>query len=231
MRVLILTPLLMIAASATAGLVPDNLIYRQPPSPGPGFVSSTRPGGALLHPDARTADSLLIPIPARVYRIDWWGGDEVEPLFAPPLWNIESFNIRIYGDFAPDTPMTLLAEHNVGIDDLDIVETGGTAGEFGGPEFRFSFRSDTELFDGLAMWISIAAEYVAPPSADRPAFVWSGSSEFDNFLAQDRFDGEGFGLVFGERTNAAYALYGFVPAPGAASLLALAGITASRRQR
>jgi hypothetical protein len=221
----------MLSGAAFAGGVPDTLLYQQLPTPGAAFISSAQPGGDFTFDDVRTADNFIIPIPARVYRIDWWGGDHLSSGAFPPLWNITAFNIRVYQDFVPDEPVTLLFERTVDIDDIEVTPTGNPTGEFGSPEFRFSFRSDTILFDNPAMWISIAAEYFVPPEADFSSFAWSGASEFDPFLAQDVFDGTGFQLVTGPRTNAAFAIYGQVPAPGAFMVLGLAGLTAVRRKR
>ncbi len=222
---------LMLSGAGFAGVVPDTLLYQQLPAPGAAFISSAQPGGAFTFDDVRTADNFIIPIPARVYRIDWWGGDHLSSGAFPPLWNITAFNIRVYEDFVPDEPANLLFEQTVDIADLEITPTGNTTGEFGSPEFRFSFRSDTILFDTPAMWISIAAEYFLPPDVDFSSFAWSGSSGFDPFLAQDVFDGTGFHLATGPRTNAAFAIYGQVPAPGVFALMSLAGIAVARRKR
>lgn len=53
----------------------------------------------------------------------------------------------------------------------------------------------------------------------------------DDLIAQDTFNGQGFQLATLSRRNAAYALYGAVPAPGAAALLGLAGAMGMRRKR
>jgi hypothetical protein len=224
---------LLAACAASAG-VPNDLLYIQNPAPGPAFISSTGPGGDFTFDDRRRADTLApefgLPLPARVYRIDWWGGDESN-FPATPLENIASFNIRAYSDFPPSAPATVIFDQTVDITELTITATGNTVGILGAPEFRFSFESDTQLFGANAYWISIAANYINAPGFTSESFQWSGSIEGDALIAQDTFDGAGFQVVSLARTSAAYALYGAIPTPGAASLLALAGIAASRRRR
>lgn len=224
---------LPLASLALAG-APNDLLYIQNPAQGAAFISSTGPGGAFTFDDRRRADTIApdfgLPLPARVYRIDWWGGDESD-FPATPLANIASFNIRAYSDFPPSAPATVIFDQTVSVSDLTITATGSTVGLLGAPEFRFSFESDTQLFGSNAQWISIAANYINPPDALSESFQWSGSIEGDSLIAQDVFDGAGFQVVSLARTNAAYALYGAVPTPGAASLLALAGLAAARRRR
>ena len=224
---------LLAPASAYAG-TPNDLLYIQNPAPGPAFISSTGPGGAYTFDDRRRADTIApnfgLPLPARVHRIDWWGGDETD-FPSNPLANIASFNIRAYSDFPPSAPATVIFDRTIDIADLTIAATGGTVGLLGAPEFRFSFESDTRLFGSNAYWISIAANYITPPDALAESFQWSGSIEGDALIAQDVFDGAGFQVVSLARTSAAYALYGAIPTPGAASLLAIAGIASTRRRR
>lgn len=236
MRLILCAASVLIASSSFAG-VPNDLLYMQAPAAGAAFISSTGPGGDFTFDDRRRADNIGpdtggLPLAARVFRIDWWGGDESN---APsiPLSNIASFNIRAYdSNGTGGAPGNILFDRAVNISATNPTATGGTVGLLGAPEFYFSYVSNTgPLFFANASWISIAANYNAPPGFTAESFQWSGSLMGDDLIAQDTFNGQGFQLATLSRRNAAFALYGAVPTPGAAALLGLAGAMGMRRRR
>jgi hypothetical protein len=227
--------LTLVSTIAHAGVNP-RVLYSQTPSSGTAHVSSTGVGGVPFD-DVRTADSFANDGDWAIFSVVWWGGDQTN---APPtpLSNIESFEITFYNptSFNNPTPGTVIHTETVTLGATGAAATGNTVGEQGAPEFRFEHAFDAPIFvlfnQVPPVWISIAANYVNPPGAADESFLWSGSWEGDDLLAQDSFDGAGYQLVNPQRPNAAFEIRGvLIPSPGAASLLALAGLAGSRRRR
>lgn len=236
MRLILCSASVLLASSSFAG-VPNDLLYMQAPAAGAAFISSTGPGGDFTFDDRRRADNIApefggLPLPAQVYRIEWWGGDESN---APsvPLSNIASFNIRAYdSNGVGGAPGNILFDRTVDISVTNPTAIGSTVGLLGAPAFSFSYVSDDgPLFFANASWISIAANYNSPPGFTAESFQWAGSLMGDDLIAQDTFNGMGFQLATLSRRNAAYALYGVVPTPGTAALLGVAGVMMGSRRR
>ncbi len=215
------------ASAAVAGGIPDALIYAQNPLAIRGYESSVFPGAAS--PTVRIADSvnggLGLPLPSRVYRIDWWGGVSQAPGF--DLSNIESFNIRGYTLFGGN----VFYEDTIGVESLDVAFESVTGGAPALPIYRFSYQSNQgRFFYGAELgYISIAANY-ADGSFGAERFLWAQSAEGDLELLSSENGGEFFPLTV-QNPNVAYALYGAVPTPGAFAVLGLAGLMNSRRRR
>jgi MYXO-CTERM domain-containing protein len=218
---------LLATSAAVAGGIPDSLIYGQNPLAQRGYESSVFPGAAS--PSVRIADSvnggLGLPLPSRVFRIDWWGGASQDPGF--DLSNIESFNIRAYSLFGGG----IFYEDTIAVGALDVELEFENAGSSAPAIYRYSYQSNQgRLFNGGELeYISIAANY-ADGSFGAARFLWAQSSEGDIELLSSENGGEFLPLTV-QNPNVAYALYGAIPTPGAFALLGLAGLTAARRRR
>ncbi len=216
----------MLAPCALAG-VPNTLLYAQNPVPFAGYVSSVFPEPDF--PSQRIAETIAPPfglvLPARVYRIDWWGGVNSGP--GLDLSNIESFNIVVASQFNGD----ILMNETISIDDLGVTLEFDNLGSPDPAIHRFSYRinENPPLFNAEAGIISIAANYV-DDVVGQQRFVWALSGEGDDELFVNQ-EGSGYIPLPSGTPNVAYALYGFVPAPGAFAVLGLAGLTAARRRR
>ncbi len=123
------------------------------------------------------------------------------------------------------------------IGDTNATLTGNTVGEEGAPEFRFEHTLAAPVNFSPTVhpkyWIIFANFQngnLIPPELNE-SFLWSASSEGDDLLAQDNYDGAGFTFVDGPPTNAAFEFYGQVPAPGPIALLGLASFSMLRRRR
>lgn len=217
----------LLAAPAALAGAPDTLLYAQTPLPFRGYESSVVTSAAF--PSQRMVETIAPPfglvLPALVYRIDWWGGVDSGNGF--DLSNIESFDITALELFSGD----VLLNRTVSIDELNPTLEFGNEGSPDPAIYRFSYSVDSfpALFGSNAGMLSIAANYV-DGAAGRPRFLWAISGEGDGELF---FSGNG-GSVIPFQTanpNVAYALYGALPTPGAASLLALAGVAGTRRRR
>lgn len=215
------------AAPAALAGVPDTLLYAQNPLAFRGYESSVVTGTAL--PTQRMAETISPPfgliLPARVFRIDWWGGVDSGTGF--DLTNIASFDITVLEMFSGN----VLLNETVSINDLNPTLEFDNSGSPDPAIYRFSYGVDEfpALFGSNAGLLSIAANYV-DGAVGQPRFLWAISGEGDDELL---FSVNGGSLVPfpTANPNVAYALYGFVPTPGAASLLALTGLAASRRRR
>ena len=211
------------SVGAFAGSPYNDLLYGQAPGSGGGVQSSATDYGFLAERHAEAVPFPGLPLPARVYRIDWWGGSVLSS--AGALDNIESFNIRAYDMFNN----SVLFDEDISAGSLVVEATGMTVGPQNSTMYSYSLRSDTTLFFGATVgMISIAANYTNTPGAGQPYFLWAGSFEGDAEMFRDGFDGQGFTPTPG---NLAFALYGAIPAPGAAALLCVGGVMGSRRRR
>ncbi len=217
---------LLVAPCALAG-VPNTLLYAQNPVPTAGYVSSVFPEPDF--PSQRIAETIARPfgliLPARVYRIDWWGGVNSGPGF--DLSNIESFNITVATKFNGQ----ILMNETISIDDLDVTLEFDNLGSPDPAIHRFSYRinQNPPLFGSDAAILSIAANYV-DDVVGQQRFLWALSDQGDDDLFVN-IEGSGYAPLNSGTPNVAYALYGFAPSPGAFALLGLAGITAARRRR
>ncbi len=216
------------APAVLAGAIPDSLIYGQSPVAfETGFESSVAASAAF--PSQRVADTIGtgfgLPLPSRVFRIDWWGGvDNIIPGF--DLSNIESFSVRAYSLFDDE----IFYEETFAMSDLDVELEFDNLGTPAPPVFRFSYQSNQGLLFYAAEtgYISIAANYV-DGGVGQPRFLWAPSVDGDDELFTVE-NGVFFPLA-AQFPNTAYALYGAVPTPGAFALLGLAGLAAARRRR
>lgn len=217
---------LLAAPGALAG-VPNTLLYAQNPVPAAGYVSSVFPEPDF--PSQRIAETIAPPfglvLPARVYRIDWWGGVNSGDGF--DISNIESFNIVVASQFNGD----ILMNETISVDDITSSLEFDNVGSPDPAIYRFSYRitENPPLFGSEAGIISIAANY-ADDVAGQQRFLWALSGEGDDELFVN-IENSGYTPLQSGTPNVAYALYGFVPTPGAAALLGIAGVAASRRRR
>ncbi|MGP1310840.1 MAG: hypothetical protein ACTS27_11640 [Phycisphaerales bacterium] len=159
-RSLMLFSLAICTSLASAGATPQ-VLYRQSPAQGDAFVSSTALGGFPFD-DLRTADSFMNDGDWALTSVAWWGGDETNSP-APPLANIQSFEITLYNpaSFSDPTPGSVIHSETVTLAATNPVATGETVGSGGAPEFRFehAFESPVLLFFDQThpVWLSISA--------------------------------------------------------------------------
>lgn len=218
------TTALAIAASTAA----HAALYSQP---------SDRPAQPSFYSDAvsgqffsqRMADNFTLDAAGSATALRWWGGSQNFQF--PDTNNMASYTVVIYASSAasggPDTA-SILFQRTVDAESagFDYTATGASLIN-GGIEYQYTLNLDAPLAlaAGTQYWISVGATLVNP-GAD--AWVWSGSTAGDLVNATDFFTGSGYTVFDPTFNDLAFEI---IPAPGAASLLALAGLTAARRRR
>lgn len=210
-----------VAATANAAL------YSQP---------SDRPDQPSFYSDAvpdqffsqRMADNFTLAAAGNATALRWWGGSQ-NFQFADTV-NMATYTVVVYasdGSGAPDTNNILFQQTvDSETNGFDQTATGDT--NFGGGivyQYTLDLDAPLNLDAGVQYWISVGATLVNP-NAD--AWVWAGSNTGDLVNATDFFDGGGY-TVFNPTFND--LAFEIVPAPGATTLLAFAGIAAARRRR
>lgn len=223
------------ALAATSGVVvADDLVYSQPQVPGaPAGISLTEGGNDFGFADRRRADNFTLGLPSDVDFIRFWGGTESDFFGADNISNVESFNIRIFDDNA-GVPGSIIFEDNISLAATNPTLTGETVGFLNASMYRFEapLSATVSLAANTPYWVSVAADVINPVGLNFEGWQWAASDIGDDVLAQRNFDGAGYFVNPNSPRDAAFEFEGvIIPSPGAAGVLALAGLATLRRRR
>lgn len=216
---------LIVAAAAIAPASASIYLQASDRPDQPSFFSDAVAGQFFSQ---RMADNFTLDSDAEATAIRWWGGSQNFQF--EDIVNMISYTVVIYtsDDLGePDTANIIYQSTNgLGSADLSTVATGASLLN-GGIEYQYtlSLEGPLALAADTQYWISVGAT-LALPGGD--AWVWSGSSTGDLVNASDFFNASGYTVFDPTFNDLAFEI---IPAPGATTLLAMAGLTAVRRRR
>jgi hypothetical protein len=215
--------LLAVALCAFAGsAMGGNPVVSQPPDiGGGGFFSDGVPGQFY---DQLIGDNFTLGSATGVSGITWWGGSEFFDF--PDLTNMQSFQLQIYAD-AGGLPGASLLSLSVATALTNPTIVG--VGINGENVYRQEVSFGTLNLGPGNYHLSIGATLV---NGFGDAWVWNSSvAGFgDSFSARFNPDSTGPWQNVAGLGDLAFEINA-IPAPGAASMLGLAGIAALRRRR
>lgn len=193
------------------------VVYSQAPTSADGYFSDAVAGQFYSQ---MIADNFTLTNNTVVSGVNWWGSSE--NFVDSDYTNFFSFSVMIM-----DGNFDLVFAQTFSTGDTNPVATG-VVNVAGGEQFFQSVKFDQtfELTGNTEYWIAIGTTN-SDPEGD--AWVWS-SAAGDGILASDDFDGAGFLVSTGLSDDVAFEIQA-IPTPGAASLLALAGLVTLRRRR
>lgn len=208
-----------------------DLLFSQPRQPGGvAGISLTTGGNVFSFANRRLADNFSASSGITIESVRWWGGSETSA--GDSLANLAGFEIEIYADNA-GLPGAPVFTESVSLGAAGATQIPGeTQGILGAAMYQFEASlSIPAVLPAGDYWLSIAGDVINPVDFTNEAFQWVGSSvDSDGTIAQDRFDGQGYQLQTLSIRDTAFELIG-VPTPGAAGVLAVAGLAAARRRR
>jgi hypothetical protein len=194
------------------------VVYNQAPTSADGYFSDSV-GGQFY--SQMIADNFTLTSDTVVSGVNWWGS--TENFFGPSDYsNFSSFSVMVL-----DGNFDVVFAQTFATGDTNPVATG-VVNLGGGEQFFQSVKFDQtfELTGNTEYWVAIGTTNV---DSQGDAWVWS-SAAGDGILASDDFGGAGFLVSTGLADDVAFEIQA-VPTPGAASLLALAGLVTLRRRR
>jgi len=222
-------------AAPAAASAAETLFTQSPPITGSAASISVSTGGNVFgFANRRAADNFILPFPATLQHVTFWGGAESSEA-VPQLANFAGWKIAIFTPDLLGNPSTAIYTQDFLAVDITPTPLPGTVGLLGAILHRFTANLGTPLsLDGSTPYfLSVSANLVNPVGFDDEAFQWAAASSPDTTIWQDRYDGSGFLPRTLTRRNAAFTLSGtIIPEPASlAMLVALIPLTTRRQRR